>query len=732
MPAIMARYSRSRTPPNRRRQRSYTSSSSSRSRSRSRSPQRGRSKYQPQNKKGARGRSRSRSRSPVRKDRKGRGYNKQQKRRSRSFSPRSRGYGRTSKARSRSPSMSRRNDSYKSPAGDIRVKNEKVDYKQEAQPFLPPKNQVDARGGYQLAGAGQQTHQDNRLRQPNESRLPPADNNMYRNDFDKRAQMPGQFYGPQSPPREKGYGKESFREKEKTKYEAVSPEDLHFTKSPQRSSSPYSRKTMKIKEETMVKPLYPNQESYGPAEPQKVKMNPPPIIRPIFDPYSVKIPRRKDEGLKEIFDRPELKGRCVPEETEVAPEKRFVAVQEKKEPVVYRQDVHFTGTLPSGTLPPQAQAREFIDRRDSAPLNFEPQRMPYITPNHQQFPLRGNQDMVGSGQYPSQPLTYQVQPNEQFQSVKDVQHLADYRQATFVRGPSPPNPSPQLNNFDDSISYQYPPDDLHDFKGHHDLRHDLETRRKQIEQQHLPLRSISKSRSRSRSRRRSNNRSLSPLPHYKNSSYQRSRSKSYDRSDSMRSRDRRPVLERLGDVPKGSRNNSFSDDGGKTTDWRSKQKNYFFHDREDHSNSRDRDNRDKGKKATKFPNTTRGVVRGRVRGYLGKNFIPGFKRGVTRGGVGRYQRGGVGRTVTTGFGKSDNSSRTWTHDLFDKEKDLDDRGDESKKDRKKVKRDGKEKDKKVLKLKVKKNKKVKKSPSHNQTDGKEKTKNDFQPQSAMT
>ena len=51
--------------------------------------------------------------------------------------------------------------------------------------------------------------------------------------------------------------------------------------------------------------------------------------------------------------------------------------------------------------------------------------------------------------------------------------------------------------------------------------------------------------------------------------------------------------------------------------------------------------------------------------------------------------------MTTGFGKSDNSSRTWTHDLFDKEKDLDDRGDESKKDRKKVKRDGKETDKKV-------------------------------------
>ena len=471
--------------------------------------------------------------------------------------------------------------------------NETINYRPAEQSYLPPKNQLDPRAAFQGGGI-RQSHQDNRLREPHDSRLPPEDDLLYRDDFGKGVQVQGQLpltshdatynhansqskYGPHSQPDEKSYMKDSYREKEKMKYEAVSPEDLHFaSKSPQRSGSPYERKISKVKGEPQPKSYFQSQEKYGPAEPQKVKMASAPIIRPIFDPYLVKIPRRKDEGLKSIFDRPELKERCVPEQPEVAPESRFVAVAEKKEPVVYRQDVHFTGTIPSGTFP--SQSRDFMERERREPiiLDFEPRRDAYFVPNPQ-YPQRGNSVVVGS-QFPSETSAYQVQPNEPFQSVKDVQHVADYRQATFVHGASPAMVAPTLqNNLDDSVSYQYPPDDLPDFKGPHDLRHDLETRRKQMEQQvQGRMSSISKSRSRSRTPPRSRSRSRSLLRHYRGPSYKHSRSRSRGSSEDMRSGERRPVRERLGDISKRTRDNSFSDDGGNRPDWRNKQKSYFF------------------------------------------------------------------------------------------------------------------------------------------------------------
>ena len=125
----------------------------------------------------------------------------------------------------------------------------------------------------------------------------------------------------------------------------------------------------------------------------------------------------------------------------------------------------------------------------------------------------------------------------------------------------------------------------------------------------------------------------------------------------------------------------------------------YFHQhdnnrKDNRSKSRDRDSRDnyKGNTTTKYQGPTRGFHSGRGnRGYLGKNFIPGYNRGYSRGMRGRHQQGGHG------FGKGDNSSRTWTHDLFDKGKDESQESDrlESKKDRKKQKKDVKEKEKKV-------------------------------------
>ncbi|XP_022104527.1 serine/arginine repetitive matrix protein 2-like isoform X2 [Acanthaster planci] len=735
----MPRYSRSRSPRHRRR-RSYSSSTSSRSRSRSRSPLRGNPKYRSHDKKTSRGRSHSRT--PPRKDRVfGGGYkgssSKQRGRRSRSYSPGKRRYG---KAKSRSRSPSYRKERYRSPKRSPQRGGREPGHQQ-------------SEGGYQEGGG--QLHPDSQARDTEGPQLPPG-HNVFREEYGRgvqgQDQLPltsrdvvyergnSQSEGSQSKftpthPSERAYSKERYRENDKTKYEAVSPDDLRFTpKSSRRSESPYrdDRKISKPKPE-----YYKVQEKYSqpgisgqgykaalPTESQNVKMAPPPIIRPIFDPYSVKIPRRKDEGLKEIFDRPELKARFTSEHlsSEGAPETRPGAAVEKKEPVVYRQDVHFTGTLPSGVLPPQAQG--IIERREPLLSGFEPRRDTYPDPNLQYAPRGGPMGL--SSQYPAQQTTFQVQPQDQFGPPKEVPPLQDFnRQSMFVqRAGSPVMGLPQS-----PVSYQYPPDDLPDIKGPHDLRHDLESRRKQIEQQQqeLPpgrMRSLSRSRSRSRSRRispsprqrsRSRSRSHSPGQHYK--SYHHRRSHSRERSQDHRSRDRRPVRERLGNMSKGSGDNSLSDGEGdsKSFSWTRKRTFYQQHDRRgDRSRSPDSsDSRERGSyrgTANRYRGSMRGTYRGgrgRGRGYVGKNYIPGYNRGMR----GRYMpRGGRGSF------NAGRRSPTWTHDLFDKEKE-EPQDAQDKKDKKKQKID-KGKEKKVVKQKVKqvkKAKKVKKSPSRSET-----------------
>ncbi|XP_038052263.1 bcl-2-associated transcription factor 1-like isoform X1 [Patiria miniata] len=749
----MPRYSRS---PRHRRRRSYSSSVSSQSRSRSRSPLRGNPKYHPHGKKTTRGRSYSRS--PPRKDR-GSSYKSSSSkqrggRRSRSYTPEKRHYGgSTSKAKSRSRSPSHRNKRYRSPKRSpqrggreaIRQQNESANYGRD--------EQADSRPGYQ-EGTGL-LHQDKQVRDFEGPQLPPG-HNVYREEYGKGVQAQDQL--PQasrdvvydmgnsqrggsqsklshSQPSERSYSKEM-------KYEAVSPDDLRFSpKSAQHSESPYDRKISKPKAEYyQVQEKYSKLDASGqgnkpamPTEPQNAKVAPAPIIRPIFDPYSVKIPRRKDEGLTEIFDRPELKARFASEQLppDGGPE------PQKKEPVVYRQDVHFTGTLPSGALPPQAQS--FIEKREPVILGFEPRRETYQGPSFQ-FAPRVIQ-MGLDNQYPAQPSTYQVQPLDQYGPPKEVQPQPDFnRQAMFVQ-----NTPPVMQDMPQSpISYQYPPDDMPDIKGPHDLRYDLDSRRKQMEQQQQQgqMRSLSRSRSRSRSRRRSpmsrqrsrsRSRSRSPSHQYKTSSYRHGRSRS--RSEDQRSRDRRPVRERLGNVSKGSEDSSFSDgnEGGKSLNWSRKQAFYHQHDRrEDRSRSSDRDSVERNSKyrgAMRGTGTYRGG-RGRGRGYLGKNFIPGYDRSNNRGNNRSYNRGynhGVrGRYTPRGrglFGGSGGSrSLAWTHDMFDKEKEETQEG-EGKKEKKKAKNDkGKEKKSSVKQKSktVKKAKKVKKSPSRTESGQKNK------------
>ena len=202
-----------------------------------------------------------------------------------------------------------------------------------------------------------------------------------------------------------------------------------------------------------------------------------------------------------------------------------------------------------------------------------------MEPNLQYAP-RVSPMNLGS-QYPAQPSTFQGQPQDQFGPPKEAPPLQDFnRQAMFVPGTG----NPVMGLPQSPVSYQYPPDDLPDIKGPHDLRHDLESRRKQMEQQEQPgrMRSSSRSRSRSRSRRispsprqHSRSRSRSPMQHYK--SYRRRSSHSRERSPDYRSRDRRPVRERLGNMSRGSEDDSFSDGEGDSKSFSWTRKPTFYH-----------------------------------------------------------------------------------------------------------------------------------------------------------
>ncbi|XP_011679845.1 serine/arginine repetitive matrix protein 1 isoform X3 [Strongylocentrotus purpuratus] len=420
----------------------------------------------------------------------------------------------------------------------------------------------------------------------------------------------------------------------------------------QRSRSPGEKK-YESSRYSKERAMSPDNKRYRDQKDQKrpdygirveVKRKPSPKRRK-FDPSLVFIPRRKDEGLQQIFDRPEIIVRNLEDDPEMYPEKyeRFACWRKSPERSQRKNDREYSREREEG---PRKQNRHHKDgRRSPSPEPQQPRKATVMMKPFTVFEKYEQSLRNKPAQAPQEVDNYLQRPQE-FSLSHSSLPLSGSLSGTTSMFTS----SLGMNNVLDVDS---------------DLRMDLDVRRqflvREAEKQ-LDLQQLHSA--------------TSPtLGRLTGSVY------SLDRRE-IASSDRRPVRERLGDLDRGGlKLESEVPDFRKEVEELQRldptaqpiRGNFYEHD------DRDQRSLSEEKRGMRPPQRGRGgfVPRGSYRG--GRGFIRGFRgRGFNRGFRGNYNnRGGFsGRGQNRGGYAS-----AWKHDKFEG-KDRDDHDKREKKDKK--------------------------------------------------